>query len=148
MFDYATPLIKAVNKNDGKVTDEMLIDMTDYDAQTQATSDYFAAQIKKRSEGQENPDWYKVVRNSMIATFWPTFMKNVVTNVAAEGITIGYIYLLTFLIRWLQDPEASVSQGIWLCAIYVVMIFVSVFIRNQYIMNGYQMAIMVRKAVI
>jgi hypothetical protein len=75
-------------------------------------------------------------------------MLNALILTFAEGLTLCYIYLLTYLIKWLKNPDAEYSEGVWLGVFYTVGIIISMIARNYYIFSGYVMSIRVRKAVI
>ena len=66
----------------------------------------------------------------------------------AEGIIVSTVYFLFYLINYLKDPEAPITDGVWICTVYCSAVAVSVVLRNKYIFDGYLMAIRMRKALV
>jgi ABC-type multidrug transport system fused ATPase/permease subunit len=58
------------------------------------------------------------------------------------------VYFLFYLIKYLKDPEAPYTDGIWLICVYSASITVATLFRNYYIFLGYAIAIRMRKAIV
>lgn len=65
-----------------------------------------------------------------------------------EALTVTYIYYLYFLFDFIKDPSIHYTQGIWLCALFGVAVFICSVCRNYYIFLGYVLAIKMRKAIV
>ena len=102
-FIYANPMIGAVNKNQGKMKDEFLLDMTLSEDETQKSTDYFKKQLEyhfqnwvKRNPKKNSKEapWATIVRKSIWGTFYDDYLFAAFAAFMSESITVSYTYFL------------------------------------------------------
>ena len=157
-FVYVNPMINASHsKHQGKLTQEILIDMKLHEDETQETTDYFKGCIelyrdrwaaKNPSRAVSEAPWSRILWKAAFVTFWKELILGSIVALYTEGITVSYTFSLVYLIAYLRDPDAPVSQGITLTCLYSAAVVSSAFGRNNYYCKGYVMAIKLRKTII
>lgn len=65
----------------------------------------------------------------------------------AEGLAVGFTSFIVYLIRYLKDAEAVLSEGIVLVAILAAMMIISFLFRNYFLFAAYNWAIKMRKSI-
>ena len=66
----------------------------------------------------------------------------------SETIGIGYITLLIYLIRYLNNPEIDIWYGMMLSGLFGACMFLQVILKNNYMIHGAMMAIRIRKCMV
>jgi ABC-type siderophore export system fused ATPase/permease subunit len=150
-------MIDAANKQNGKMTDDVLVDMELTENESAIAAAFFKKQLEDRITAwtAKNPTkliddapWYTFIRNSIWQTFKWDFISCALIAFIAEAITVTYVFFMFYLITYLKNPDAPYTDGIWICAVYSFAVFISTVFRNKYIFDGYLMAIKMRKVVV
>lgn len=155
-YSYSWPLINSIIKNDGKMTEEMIEDMTKTDGETEAIVKSFEENIKKRevifrAEEQRTGvkgEYYYVLRGAIWDTFGHMFLETACYCFFGETFAIGYTSFLVVLIAFIKNPEAEVLEGIGYLAIFISMMILAALNRNFYISSGYILSVKMRKAIV
>ena len=150
-FTYAWNLIGDMRKNNGKMTEEMIEDMTNQDGETEMYIERFLTNIKTREEkmaGKTPEDYYFAVRNSLFMTFRFEILSAAFIYFFGECCAIGYTSFLLFLINYLKDDQGTWSEGIILLVIFGALMVCGSMCKNFYVFYGYKLAINIRKTLI
>ena len=91
---------------------------------------------KAKSKGEE-PDYYIILRNSIVMQFIPDILFCVLHCFFAEGCAIFYSYYIGDMIRFIKDPDSPVYEGAKLVGIFISAQFLAQVLRNRYILYGF-----------
>jgi len=155
-YSYAWKLIDAIQKNDIKMTEEMIEDMTTEQFETENWVQKFLNNLKKRESAfRENEhktgvkgNFYYPVRNAIWDTFGPSICTSALFCTFSECFAIGFTSFLIVLIAFIKDPESKTLTGIGYLCIFSAMMACSSIFRNYYIFHGYVTSINMRKTLI
>lgn len=74
--------------------------------------------------------WGSISRWSMLKVLRHNFTFCVLIGLLADTVTLSYIYFTRYIIRFIQDEDASTKDGAILCAVFSVAIFFSSLFKN------------------
>jgi hypothetical protein len=138
-YSWGWNLLGSMIKNNGKMTEEMIEDMTLQEGETELYIQRFLEHFKKREDAMvvKNADnYYYAVKNSL----WATFRKDVCLCALAYGFgetcAIGYTSFLIIMINYLKDDEASIGQGLLLLVIFGALMSVGAIFKNYFVFYG------------
>lgn len=89
-----------------------------------------------------------MVRSSLFWTFKWDAIKCATFTIIGECTGIYSCYFISYLINFLRDKEAPVSQGVYLLAIFLSVCLVQQLCRNYYIHSGFIAAIRMRRTLV
>ena len=150
-YNYSWVLISSMIQNDGKMTEDMIEDMTLTENETEVYIERFLQNIKIREDAikEKTPlSQYYAVRNAVWATFRNDIFIGAFSYFMGETCAIGYTSLLIYLINFLKDDTAPITDGIILIAIFGALMTVGALFKNFFVFQGYQTAIKIRKTLI
>jgi ABC-type multidrug transport system fused ATPase/permease subunit len=99
-------------------------------------------------EEKNSLNYYYTIRNAIWATFRKDVMIGGFTYFLGETCAVGYTSLLVYIINYLKDESASLTDGIILICIFGVLMTVGALCKNFFVFSGYQTAIKIRKTLI
>lgn len=91
---------------------------------------------------------YYALKQAVWLTFRGEIAKITFCFVMSEGLSVGFTSFLTYLIRYLKDPDAPITDGIIYLSIFTVMICASVLFRNYAYFISYNWTISIRKSLV
>jgi ABC-type multidrug transport system fused ATPase/permease subunit len=150
-YNYGWYLIESMIENDGKMTEEMIEDMTLTEGETEAYIRNFLENVRVREEALKEKtaeNYYYVIRNAIWATFRKDMFIGALSYGMGETCGIGYTSMLIFLINYLKDDDATYVEGVILIAIFATLMMVGALFKNFFVFYGYKTAIKVRKTLI
>ena len=151
-YTYCTPTLNAVNDKDGRLDLEDNIDMNregiSIEEQVRQFNEQYAERVKEYEARGEQVDAYKVLRGTLwnmlkCETYWVIALATF-----TELITVGYSYFITFMIRYIRDPNREVGQGLLLIFIFTLAQVLAQLLRNRYIQDGNVIATKVRRILV
>ncbi len=67
----------------------------------------------------ENPDYYKIMRNSLVKLYFKDIAFTFMITIIAEFSAVYYTFLIGGLIRFIKADNTSTSEGIKLIAVFI-----------------------------
>ena len=162
-FSYCWTLIDSMNKNDGKMTEEMIEDMSLDDGETKLLVEklfsnlaYYEEDLNKRAEANESKggpplpadSYYKAVVKAVARTFVRDIFVANLFCIAGELCAIGFTTSLIYLIAYIKDDDAPIEEGIVYLVIFSVLMYLSAMCKNHYIFKGALIAVQMRKTLV
>lgn len=162
-FSYCWPLISSMNANEGKMTEEMIEDMSSKDGETERyVAKFFdhlegyESDLKKRAEDNEKKggpplpedSYYKCVVKAIFRTFALDILIANFCCVAGEVCAIGFNTSLIYLIAYIKDDGAPIEEGLIYLTVFSVLMYLSAMFKNHYIFAGSQVAVRMRKTLV
>ena len=125
--------------------------MTLVEGETEMYVERFLKHIKfGRDAMKENTPLatYYVMRNAVWATFRGNMIFTSFIYFCGESCAIGYTSFLIYLINYLKDETAPLSEGLILLAIFATLMGSGAVFKNYFVFSGYKMAIGIRKTLV
>ena len=124
-YAYSKPIIDSVNAKDGKfdITDVQEMNMSGTIRETEEDLAYFQKIVSDyeaecKAKGEE-PDYSSVLRSAVISVIWKDGLFCVVNCLSADLLAIFYSWYITFMIRYIKDPNRETSEGLKMIFIFI-----------------------------
>ena len=92
--------------------------------------------------------WGKICRNALFSCVGCDVAICSILSAVTDLMTLAYIYLTLWIVKWISDESASMKRGVILCSIFTILVITSIITRNSYIQLGGVMEIKVRKILV
>ena len=89
-----------------------------------------------------------MVKGALWSTFRWHWIKAAIYSTTAECTGLFQCYLITFLVNYIRDEDASYTEGIKLVAIFSVLSGTSQMMRGFYIHTGFMASIKMRRTLV
>lgn len=89
-----------------------------------------------KSKGQE-PDYYKILRNSLLALFKKDILFSVVHAFISESLAVFYSYYIIDMIKYIKNPESSLADGAKVVGLFIFAQLMAQVLRNRYVLYGF-----------
>ena len=86
--------------------------------------------------------------NALWATAGPDYLHSAIFSILAESMTLGYQYMLVYLIGFLSDPDGSWQGGVPLLLTFNTVLILSSVFKNYSTFTGYACAVKIRRTLI
>jgi len=156
-----------MKNNKGKLEDEMIEDGTMYDEESAEFTARLARNVsagtarhfqnKKKSgaiQPEENleeipdDDYYVIIRNAVLLTFYPSYVKYVCLATLTESIQAFNALFIGVIIKHILDKEADYRYGVIYVAIFILTNGVSISLRNVYMASAMEYSVTVRRTLV
>ena len=134
--------------------ENMIEDMTEFDGETEQQTRDLLRHMKRRREILDSKypeckeNGYYALRNAMFDTYRGTTIYCAFLYFMADGLSVGFTSFLIYVIKYLKDPDAPLSQGMQYAVSLSIMIVFSCIFRNHAYLIGYNLTISMRKSLI
>jgi hypothetical protein len=90
----------------------------------------------------------KILLKGILKIIWPDVLEQVVLITISEGSAVFYSYFIKYIIAFIRDEVAPVSQGIKLIVLFFFSQLVGQTMRGRYMFGGWHLSIKVRRLLV
>lgn len=152
VYYYVQILIGSIRKNKGMMKEEFLesINKSDKDTENQISTYYHYIQegVDKAEKQGKTPDFYYILRNAIFKTYIWDIVFCTFYIAVAEIVSVFYSYFIGNLIRFIRNPDAPVTEGVYLTVVFIVAILISSVMRNVFYFHSYRTFLLMRRTLI